>query len=105
MEIIETSVFSKIVDNVLSLEEYRLLQLAVAVNPEVGKIIPASGGLRKIRWGLPGKGKRSGIRVVYYWYKSEEQIVMLYAYKKTKQEVLDGDQIKILRSIIEGSKI
>jgi len=66
------------------------------INPEVGKIIPGAAGLRKVRWGLPGKGKRGGLRVIYYLYTEEGKIYMIYTYKKTKKEDLTKNQMKTL---------
>ena len=67
IEIIETSVFSRQVQELLTDEEYRLLQIAIIQHPESGEIIPGSGGLRKKRWSLGGRGKRGGTRTNYYW--------------------------------------
>jgi hypothetical protein len=66
MVIIETSIFTRQVVSLLSDEEYRGLQVLLANRPKAGDLIQGSSGLRKIRWGLEGKGKRSGVRVIYY---------------------------------------
>ena len=66
MELIETAVFTKQVHATLSDEQYRQLQLYLILRPDAGDLIPASGGLRKVRWQLPGRGKRGGARVIYY---------------------------------------
>lgn len=63
--------------------------------------MPGSGGLRKIRWGRQGKGKRGGIRVIYYWERSLAVCLMLYAYSKSKQGDLTRAQVKFLRRIVE----
>ena len=60
MEIIETPIFTKRITDVLSDEEYSELQWALVINPEAGSVIPGGGGLRKLRWALPGSGKREG---------------------------------------------
>ena len=67
MEIIETSFFTRQVQAILSEEEYRQLQMALVLQPGMGAVIPGSGGLRKVRWSIGGRGKRGGIRVIYYW--------------------------------------
>lgn len=59
------------------------------------------GGLRKIRWNIEGQGKRGSVRVIYYWLTKDEQIFMLYAYKKNAQENLSKDQLKMLKRIVE----
>lgn len=66
MKIVETSIFTRKLRTLLSDEEYRLLQNELIKNPEKGKIIKGSGGLRKIRWSISGKGKSGGVRVIYF---------------------------------------
>jgi len=65
------------------------------------KTIPGSGGLRKLRWSLPGRGKRGGARVIYYWAVIQEQLLMLFMYPKSERDDLTAAQIKILRTIVE----
>ena len=100
MKFIETPVFTKDVRDLLSDEEYRGLQLALLLRPEQGSVIPGSGGLRKIRWKLKGRGKRGGIRVIYYWITSENTIYMLLLYEKSDQEDLTPEQAKVLRKLV-----
>jgi mRNA-degrading endonuclease RelE of RelBE toxin-antitoxin system len=66
MVIFETSVFTKKINTLLNDEEYRTLQNTLVEMPNSGKIIQGSGGIRKIRWGGSGRGKRGGIRIIYY---------------------------------------
>jgi len=82
-------------------EDYRKLQAALVGNPELGQIIRGSGGLRKVRWGLPGRGKSDGARVIYYWAVSEEHIYMLLMYSKSAQDDLSPGQLKILRRLVK----
>lgn len=77
------------------------MQEALLLRPETGDLIPQSGGLRKIRWRISGKGKRGGLRVIYYWDAPDDTFFMLAAYKKSKKEDLTKDQIKILRNLVE----
>lgn len=63
---IETTLFTKLIYGYLSDDEYAALQYLLALHPEAGEINPGSGGLRKIRWGTTGRGKRRGLRIVYY---------------------------------------
>jgi mRNA-degrading endonuclease RelE of RelBE toxin-antitoxin system len=101
MEIVETSFFTKQVIALLSDEEYHHLQLALVLNPCIAPIIPNSGGLRKLRWALAGRGKRGGARVIYYWAVADDKILMLSIYAKNKQEDLSKKQLKVLRKIIK----
>lgn len=104
MVFIETSVFTTIIKKLLSDENYSELQQDLAFNPEQGDMIPGSGGLRKIRWGKNAKGKRGGIRVIYYYRIRHEQIIFLYAYPKSKTENLTEKQLKVLKTIAEEWK-
>ena len=101
MVIIETSVFTKQVTRLLDEDEYRLLQSILVNRPDAGDVIPGSGGLRKIRWGLGERGKRGGVRVIYYWAVRQERLVMLVMYPKNERDDLTKDQLKILRKIIK----
>ena len=98
---VETPVFSSQLQGLLSDDEYRALQLALALRPEQGALIPGTGGLRKLRWALRGKGKRGGLRVIYYWDPSEDVIYLLFLYPKNEQEDLTPDQLKRLKKIVE----
>lgn len=100
MRFIETPVFTRDVVALLSDDEYRSLQLALTFRPEAGALIRGSGGLRKIRWAVSGRGKRGGVRVIYYWATAEDQIFMLLIYQKNQQEDLTLQQLKILRKIV-----
>ena len=70
------------------------------LRPEAGALIRGSGGLRKVRWNLPGKGKRGALRVIYYWDRPDT-IFMLLAYRKNEQENLTPDQIKLLGALVK----
>jgi hypothetical protein len=93
--------FTRQVQALLSDDEYRSLQMALVQRPDMGVIIPGSGGLRKQRWSMSGRGKRGGARTIYYWAVSQDQILMLLIYAKSEQENLTPEQIKVLRRIVE----
>jgi len=99
MEFIETKIFTKQITGFLPDEEYKHLQQDLIINPEAGDLIRNSGGLRKVRWKLQGKGKSGGIRVIYYWYSKEEQIFMLLAYGKNQKDNLSDKELSILRKL------
>jgi mRNA-degrading endonuclease RelE of RelBE toxin-antitoxin system len=100
MRFIETPIFTRAVDDLLNDEEYRALQLALLLRPESGALIPRSGGLRKIRWSLKGKGKRGGCRIIYYWDEPSETFYMLYTYRKSDQEDLTAQQLRALSRLV-----
>jgi len=75
----------------------------LVVNPEAGDLIKQTGGLRKLRWGQQsrGKGKRGGVRVIYYWYASESIVYMLLAYSKEEQDDLSAAQTRLLMRLVK----
>ena len=101
MVIVETPVFTRQVQDLLTDEDYRLLQVALINRPNLGAIIRGSGGLRKVRWNLPGKGKRGGVRIIYYWAVAQDQLLMLFMYPKNVRADLTPAQVKILKQIVE----
>jgi mRNA-degrading endonuclease RelE of RelBE toxin-antitoxin system len=101
MVFIETPIFTKLIKDLLLDEEYRKLQEALFLRPESGALIPNGGGLRKIRWVISGRGKRGGVRVIYYWDTPDDTIYMLTVYKKSTPENLTTGQLKLLRRLVE----
>ena len=100
MVIRETSVFTRQVCELLDDESYRLLQLRLIADPAAGKLIPGTGGLRKVRWQAAGRGKRGGVRVIYYWASKPEVILMLLVYDKSERDDLSPQQQKMLATLV-----
>jgi hypothetical protein len=98
MVIIETTVFTRRVAELLSDDEYRELQATLVKRPKAGPVIPGSGGIRKLRWRASGHGKRGGARVIYYWATEQENTLMLLYIQKMKVKI--SHQIKSRRSDI-----
>ena len=101
MKIIETIIFTHRLKKIMTDEDYRKLQGDLIAHPDAGKIIPGSGGLRKLRWIGSGRGKRGGSRIIYYWFSQEELILMLFIYTKREQDDLTTEQLRILKTIVE----
>lgn len=101
MVIVETSVFTRQIKDLMNDDDYRSLQESLVQRPDTGSIIQGSGGLRKVRWKLEGRGKSGGVRVIYYWVNADDQIYMLFAYPKNQQENLTPEQMKVLKQIVE----
>lgn len=99
MEFVETSIFTKRIQALLTDEEYQGLQQVLAENPKSGEVIPG-GGLRKIRWRVRGQGKRGGIRVIYYC-ESAHRLYMIYAFSKSEQGDLTTSQLEMLSAYVK----
>ena len=70
------------------------------LRPGQGPLIPGGAGLRKLRWPLPGRGKRGGLRVLYYWDAPEDRLYMIYVYQKTKSSDLSRAQLRELARVV-----
>jgi mRNA-degrading endonuclease RelE of RelBE toxin-antitoxin system len=101
MVIIETPIFTRQLLAILSDDEYRELQKGLLGHPEAGKVIPGSGGLRKLRWAFDGRGKRGGVRLIYYWFTAQGSLLLLFIYPKNVQDDLTPDQLRQLKRIVE----
>ena len=99
---VETKLFSRLVEEYLSDEEYAALQQALIANPELGSVIPGSGGVRKMRWGVAGRGKRGGLRVIYFLRTQRGQIWMLTLYTKNVAENIPAHVLKQIKDEIDG---
>lgn len=102
MKIIETPIFTRRITLMLTDEEYLELQNSLIARPDTGKVIRGSGGIRKMRWAGSGHGKKGGYRIIYYWLRREEIILMLLIYPKIEQDDLTPKQLKMLKSIVES---
>lgn len=98
----ETSMFSATLPGYLDDDEYRHLQRYMLDDPECGAVMPRTGGFRKLRWTdvRRGRGKRGGLRVIYYWLSDDAKIWMFAIYDKDEMEGLTSDQEKALAKAI-----
>jgi len=96
----ETDVFTARIVELIDDESYSALQAVLVADPEAGDLIPKTKGLRKIRWMGSGRGKRGGIRIIYYLVCHGE-IFMLYAYPKNRETDLSAKHLQILRELVE----
>ena len=101
MLFVETRIFTRFLPDYLSDEEYKDFQAYLAVNPEAGDIMQRTGGLRKVRWKSKGKGKRSGVRIIYYFHATVDRIYLLTVYAKNEVTDLSPDECKALRKLVE----
>lgn len=99
--IIETATFEKYAADIWSNEDREAFKAWIARYPETGKVIPNSGGLRKVRWSIDGKGKRGGARVIYFNRLENGVIVLLIVYTKAKFDNLPTAFLKQLKEVAE----
>ena len=99
---IETKLFSRLRGEYLTDDEYALLQVALADAPDRGALVPGSGGVRKLRWSQPGRGKRGGIRVIYYAKTRDGVIWMLTIYAKNEEESIPAHVLRKIKEEIDG---
>lgn len=102
MVFVEFRAFSRRRAELLDAEEFRALQNSLLENPEAGAVIPGTGGLRKLRWSVAGRGKRGGARVIYYPLLARSVCLMLLLYPKNEQDDLTPEQKRVLRSVVEA---
>jgi len=98
---IESPVFTRQVTELLSDDSYAEFQHFLALQPDAGDVIQGTGGLRKIRWAAQGKGKRGGVRVIYFHVSARQQIRMLLIYRKGVKDDLSAAEKKVLRALNE----
>lgn len=94
-----TTFFDEAICQLLNDEELAEFCYYIAQYPEAGSRIPKGGGVRKIRWGAKGKGKRGGARVIYYYHNNEIPILLLDAYAKSDKVNLTADDLKMFRQL------
>lgn len=100
MRFVETPIFTASLRRHLGDEAYRTLQLSLLLRPTQGAIIQGGAGLRKLRWSAEGRGKRGGVRLIYYWEPASQTFYMLYFYAKNEQGDVTAVQIKDLAKLV-----
>ncbi len=99
---IETKLFTRLVQEYLTDNEYRELQALLIEQPEAGDVVRGSGGVRKLRWRAPGRGKRGGYRVIYFAKVQQGVIWMLTLYPKNVRENIPVHILRKIRSEVEN---
>ncbi|MCY3023380.1 MAG: type II toxin-antitoxin system RelE/ParE family toxin [Planctomycetota bacterium] len=103
MKIVETTILTKQIEKLIGDDEKQNLLDELIIAPDAGDLIRGSGGLRKLRWSAPGRGKRGGIRVIYYWNQGQV-MYLLVAYPKNKKDDLSADELRVLSAVVQEEK-
>jgi hypothetical protein len=99
---VESRAFERLREQYLEDAQFHALQRAILHNPEVGAVIPGTNGLRKLRWGLDGIGKRGGLRVIYYLVTADSRCLLLYLYPKSAQDDLAPAEVRLLMRLVQA---
>jgi hypothetical protein len=100
MTVVETARFLKDVKSMMSDSEREELVAFLGANPAAGEIIPETGGVRKIRWALAGRGKRGGARIIYYFHNEHLPVFLLAAYGKNEKANLSMAERNAMKRLI-----
>ena len=104
MLFVETLEFTRYLRSYLDDDGYAALKAFLSTHPDAGDVVRGSGGIRKIRWGSKGRGKRRGIRVIYYWLGAEDRVYLLTLYGKGVKEDLTRAELAAWRKIVKEIK-
>jgi hypothetical protein len=104
MEFIEAPAFTRHLSDYLDDKGYGDLQAKLGANADLGELMPGTGGFRKMRWAdvRRGKGRRGGLRIIYYHFKSDNQIWLMTVYGKDEASDLTAKEKKALKDAIES---
>ena len=98
---VETTLFTRLVQEYLTDQEYAEVQRTLIENPHAGAVIPGSGGVRKLRWRATGRGKRGGYRIIYFHKQSDQVVWMLTMYPKNVRDDIPARTLRQIRTEIE----
>ena len=101
-DFIETPLFTRLAERYLPDPSLHRLQLKLVSDPEAGPVIPGSGGIRKLRWPMPGRGKRGGLRIIYYVKHEEHAIWLLTLYPKNQRDRIPARMLRQIREEIDS---
>jgi mRNA-degrading endonuclease RelE of RelBE toxin-antitoxin system len=100
--VVETPTFSRLAEDYWTEKERNDFVSFVATNPEAGDVVPGSGGVRKVRWSYGGRGKRGGVRVIYYNRLANGEIWLLLIYGKSVRDNIPAHVLRQIREEIEN---
>jgi mRNA-degrading endonuclease RelE of RelBE toxin-antitoxin system len=100
MVVVETPFFLRKAASLLDEGERAELVVFLGANPETGNVIPETGGVRKLRWAAQGKGKRGGVRVIYYFHSESFPLFLLTVYAKNQKATLTKAERNEFRRLV-----
>jgi hypothetical protein len=98
--VVETAAYLARSEKLLDVSEREALKLAIAADPLAGDLIRGSGGVRKLRFGLGGRGKRGGVRVIYFFHNDRMPAFLLTVFAKNERSDLSQAEIAALRRLV-----
>jgi mRNA-degrading endonuclease RelE of RelBE toxin-antitoxin system len=101
IQIAELGPFRKEALGIWTEEEMKDLRDYLALNPQSGDVVPGTGGIRKLRWRTPDRGKRGGARVIYYFRDLNMPLYLISVYKKSERDTLAQAERNDLRKLVE----
>jgi hypothetical protein len=99
--VVETPLFQQFADDYWTEEERSSFVSYIAANPEAGNVVPGSGGIRKVRWSMAGRGKRGGVRVICFNRLSAGEVWLLVLYAKSEAESIPTHILRQIKEEIE----
>lgn len=102
--VIATKRYERDAKRLLTEQERAALRDAIASNPEVYPVVRGTGGVRKARWSRQGKGKRGGVRVIYYYWTPDDEAYLLHIYAKSEQSDMSAADQKAVKAFVEVLK-
>jgi hypothetical protein len=104
MEFIESPAFTRHLSSYLDDEGYKALQSELARNPQAGDLMPGTGGFRKARWAdrRRGKGRRGGLRIIYYYFPRDHQIWLMTLFDKGEASDLSRKEKEALKAAVDA---
>ena len=100
ISVVETSLFVRQASEIWDGDERDAFVDFIARNPKAGDVIPETGGVRKVRWGRAGTGRRGGARVIYFYHDVDRPIYLLMAYAKARHENLTPEEKRNVRRLV-----
>ena len=104
MQIFATQTYERAIRRLLSDDSRREMEDAIVADPTGASVVPGTGGIRKLRWAGSGRGKRGGIRTIYFHHTRAEAVYMLTAYAKADREDLSPADKKVLMRLVAAIK-